>query len=421
MTGPTARPSGEGTVSSTTPTGKNESMSTDLGKAREATIAQYDVLGQPEVEGLHDLVLLAAQLFDVPDALVNLIDNHHQHSVAAATSSTTVCEAKDSMCARSITLPGTVVISDAAADPRFATLPHVNGQLSNIRFYAASPLVTPAGVTIGTLCIFDTAPRHLPAAKVEALEALARRVVEVLELRRSARELSRSNEQLTAFAGQVSHDLRNPLTGIRGFLEMAVDEPALADHPAVRRPLERALVSAHRMTTMIEDLLEYASLGGQLRQDSVALAEICQNVLADLAAEQQRVAATVTVGFLPVVNGDPTQLRSVLQNLVANALKFHQPGRNPVVHIHATRVFEHWHVAVDDNGPGVPPALRNGVFELMDRGEQTQVPGTGIGLATCARVVEAHGGRIGIEESPAGGASVWFTLPIDDADRATNP
>ncbi|MDR6167301.1 signal transduction histidine kinase [Microbacterium paludicola] len=109
--------------------------------------------------------------------------------------------------------------------------------------------------------------------------------------------------------------------------------------------------------------------------------------------------------------GDPTLLRAVLQNVVANALKFTATaGRVPQVRVGAHAVHGGWRITVDDNGPGVPPADRERVFALMERGD-SDAEGLGIGLSTCRRVIEAHGGRIGLDDSPLGGARVWILIP----------
>jgi signal transduction histidine kinase len=120
--------------------------------------------------------------------------------------------------------------------------------------------------------------------------------------------------------------------------------------------------------------------------------------------------AVVDVGDLPTVVGDPVQLRALLQNLVSNALKF--SGRSPGsrVGVSAGRVGETWRVEVTDNGPGVPEEQRERVFEPFARIDKT-IPGTGVGLATCRRIVEAHGGRIGLSGAPEGGTVAWFELP----------
>jgi signal transduction histidine kinase len=111
-----------------------------------------------------------------------------------------------------------------------------------------------------------------------------------------------------------------------------------------------------------------------------------------------------------VVTGDPVQLRAVVQNLVANAAKFVQPGLAAKIEVSASRAPGGWRVEVADHGIGIPPEHRDRVFEPFARVHEG-VPGHGIGLATVRRVIDAHGGRIGVAETPGGGTTVWFELP----------
>lgn len=120
--------------------------------------------------------------------------------------------------------------------------------------------------------------------------------------------------------------------------------------------------------------------------------------------------ATVEVGDLPTVTGDPVQLRAVVQNLVANAAKFTRPGEKADVVVGASRITGGWRVEVSDRGPGIAEADRERVFEPLARVD-ADVEGSGIGLTTCQRIVEAHGGRIGLTASPWGGTTAWFELP----------
>jgi signal transduction histidine kinase len=211
----------------------------------------------------------------------------------------------------------------------------------------------------------------------------------------------------------VSHDLRNPLTAIAGFIELAADSPELANAPQAARALARAESAAARMDSMIADLLQYARMGGlQPRRDEVEFEEIVRAVLEDLDSALHESNATVAVDASVSVIGDATLLRALMQNLVANAIKFgHAAGVTPRIEVRAHPLTGGWRITVDDNGPGVPVEQRERVFELMERGAAQEVPGLGIGLSTCRRIVEAHGGRIGINASPAGGASVWMVLP----------
>ena len=166
------------------------------------------------------------------------------------------------MCAVALQSPGLLVVPDASVDDRFAANPFVTGALANVRFYASSPLITPAGVPIGTICIFDTRVRELTAELSRSLDLIAHQIVDVLELRRTTRALESSNEQLERFAGQVSHDLRNPLTAVAGFIELAADSPEVVAAPMVAAALFRADAAATRMDSMIADLLDFARLGG---------------------------------------------------------------------------------------------------------------------------------------------------------------
>jgi signal transduction histidine kinase len=224
--------------------------------------------------------------------------------------------------------------------------------------------------------------------------------------------LSESNDQLSRFAGQISHDLRNPLTALTGFLELAIDSPDMVNAPDAARVLARAESAADRMNAMISDILAYARVGGASPQRTrVNLDAVMRAVVDDLDAAITGAGAEVRWDIDVEPIGDLTLLRAVLQNLVANALKFTAAaGRTPQVSIAAREVQGGWRITVDDNGPGVPSPDRERVFALMERGN-SDAEGLGIGLSTCRRVIEAHGGRIGLDESPLGGARVWLLLP----------
>nr|WP_238338310.1 GAF domain-containing sensor histidine kinase [Pedococcus badiiscoriae] len=364
--------------------------------ARRQAIEQYQVLDQPAEPDLQGLLELAAIVCEVPTTVINIIDDRLQHQIAAVGFAPGVCAREDSMCAVVLDEARRVEVFVAREDPRFAQNPFVTGEIAKVRFYASSPLVTPDGVVIGTLCVFDDSTGRLSSEAAHGLDVLARQVVDVLELRRTARELTRSNEQLAQFAGQVSHDLANPLAALSGFLEMASDSASLDAAPDVARALSRAELSAQRMQYLITDLLDYAQLGGRVRTTEVDVALLVDEVLEDLSARVRAAGAIVEVGELPVFRADRTVLRALVQNIVANAVKFSATsGREPHVTITVEPVTGGWRLAVDDDGPGVPPEERDRVF----------------GLSTCERIVTAHGGRMGIDTSPWGGASVWAILP----------
>jgi signal transduction histidine kinase len=140
---------------------------------------------------------------------------------------------------------------------------------------------------------------------------------------------------------------------------------------------------------------------------------VVDQLLLDSEALLEPVGATIVAGRLPVVQADPDDMYSVLQNLVLNSVKFARPDVPPRVLITSRRTGNGWRLSVSDNGVGIPENRRVDVFSLFSR-VQTDVSGHGIGLATVARIVSAHGGRVGIESAQGGGAEIWFELPDDE-------
>jgi len=241
--------------------------------------------------------------------------------------------------------------------------------------------------------------------------------VELYEKRRQvqnqAEQLARSNTELQQFAEVVSHDLRNPLVSVVGYLQMLVDglpEPLPDDAIEYCR---RALHSAESMGALIDDLLGYAMAGkavGKLR--STDSNKAVERALSNLHGEIEAAKADVRHKDLPVVAADSSQLTRLFQNLIGNSVKYRDDDRPLEVMIQAKRQGDDWLFAVHDNGRGLAEDDPQAMFGMFWRGTSADTqPGTGIGLAICKKVVEAHGGRIWAENANGGGAVVCFTIP----------
>lgn len=384
-------------------------MSQTSDARRVESIARYDVLDHPPRRELQALTELAAQVCDMPISTINLLTDTEQHHLAAYGIDPMICAREDSLCAAVFNEEASVVITDARIDPRLADHPLVTGEDAKIRFYASHQLVTLEGVAIGTLCVYDTVPRTLSVEQVASLATLADRVVDVLELSLRSRQLAASNERLSGFAGRVSHDLKSPLTSVAlslGLLEEALQEGA--DPVELQRLVQRALRGSERMAEMIDEVLTYAHHGAGPTRNPVALEEVLDEVIVDL--DGALAGAHLERGPLPTVAGDRVQLRSLLQNLLDNCAKHQHPDRPLDMRVSAAGRGDRWRIEVADNGLGIPVAERTRVFEPRVR-LSTEVAGEGIGLDTCRSVVQDHGGRIGLEETPGGGTTVWFELP----------
>jgi signal transduction histidine kinase len=218
-------------------------------------------------------------------------------------------------------------------------------------------------------------------------------------------EQRRMEAELRSYADVVAHDLSEPIAGIEllvRLLERRAEEPPSA---AVLRQLR---ASSERARDLINGVLVYAQ-AGELSVERIALGQLAAEVAEDLGPTLEAAGATLEVGELPEVDGDPRQLRRVLQNLVGNALKFRGKAP-PRVELSALRDSHEWVVTVRDNGVGVDPRQASRIFEMFCRANG-ETEGIGIGLAVCRRIIEAHGGRIWVEAAEGGGSAFRFTLP----------
>jgi signal transduction histidine kinase len=234
------------------------------------------------------------------------------------------------------------------------------------------------------------------------------------ELARRNVDLERSNRQLEEFAYVASHDLKSPLLVVRGFLDLLEREKGGPLSGEAREFVAAAIRGATRMERLIDDLLAYSRVGQRpLEIEDVDLAELVAWVLEDCRVLLDTAGATVDVGRLPVVRADRTQLAQVVQNLIGNAVKFARLDVTLHIAVAAERRGRDWVVSVRDNGVGIPKEDRLKVFGMFARLDATaDRPGSGIGLAIAERVIEAHGGRLWIADTPGEvGTTFCFSLP----------
>lgn len=235
-------------------------------------------------------------------------------------------------------------------------------------------------------------------------------------LQRTIDELMRSNSELERFAYIASHDLQEPLRSIISFSQLLERRCAAVLPPEGMDFLTYIVAAARRMNEMVADLLDFSRVGQKANLfQPVDLSQVLADTLADMADLIAGSGTTIQAALLPTVPGDAPQLASLLQNLLSNAIKFRKPGLPCRITITASQDGDDCTVNVADNGIGIEPQYLDQIFVIFKRLHTVAaIPGTGIGLAVCQRVVERHGGRIRVRSVPGEGSVFSFTLPLTD-------
>ncbi|MGH8200401.1 MAG: sensor histidine kinase [Steroidobacteraceae bacterium] len=252
---------------------------------------------------------------------------------------------------------------------------------------------------------------------------LARLSARTVELEAANRDLSVANRELEAFSYSVSHDLRAPLRTIDGLLRVVQEDFGAGFPPEAHRHFETICAQASRMSELIEDLLRLARLGREpLGKHTVEVRALVQEVVAELQATEPTRHADIKIGDLPQAQADPSLLRQVWVNLVANALKFTRRREHPLIEISGIaqagdqgrgpggagqKLY-----SIRDNGAGFDPRRAERLFGIFQRLHAAKdFEGTGVGLSIARRIIELHGGSIWAEGEPDRGAAFYFTLP----------
>ena len=234
-----------------------------------------------------------------------------------------------------------------------------------------------------------------------------------------ATELQRSNRELEQFAAVASHDLKEPLVTVGGFLALLKRRYEGDLDAEANRHIRHALESVGRMERLIGDLLEFSRVGTQTKPfqviDSSAILDIA---LRNLAGPLHSKGVLVTHDSLPDIIADPTQVGQLFQNLIGNAIKFCRK-ETPRIHVSAVRKGREHVFSVQDNGIGIAPECTDQIFTAFRRlNDGDEFPGTGLGLATCARIVERHCGRIWVESTLGEGSTFYFTIPVKEHESS---
>lgn len=426
--------------------------------ARLKALRRYDILDSASEQAFDHITEMASHLLDVPIAAVSLIDKERQWFKSCIGLPAEEFGLENSICARAIQSPGTLVIEDTTKEPEFASMDIVENE-PHIRFYAGAPLETADGQYLGTLCVLDTAPRKSPEEDtIRHLEHLASIAVDEMELRLETRRRQQQTQSLrqtaqraeiarataenarqhaekaqrraeeasaskSRFLSGMAHDLRSPISAIDGFAQLL--QRTVSGPP--KQHAERILQATDHLRDMANTLSELAELESGSIDFTVTSCDVCSIVHETTRALEGRADAAEIDLSVSVPDGEvqavahAQSLRRVIDNLAGNAIKYCRRGDRVDVRLHEPgRADTAICIEISDTGPGIDDEFLSIMYEPFTQKDEN-AEGSGLGLAVTKELVQAMGGRIESTSSADTGTTFRVLLPYPVNDNGHAP
>ena len=388
-------------------------------KERIKDLDSYSILDTLPETDYDNLTTIAAEICGTPISLISLIDDKRQWFKSHHGLDASETPKEYAFCGHAINEPNDVfIVQDARKDERFHDNPLVTGD-PHVIFYAGVPLVSKAGLALGTLCVIDHKPNLLSQSQIRSLAALSKQVMNLLELRKSnflleqvVTELEERNEALDKFASVAAHDLKTPLINISSLAQLFREQyKGILDADGLEM-LEMIIGSSDNLIQLIDGLLHYSKAESILREEksNIALSSLIKDLEGLFSYDHN--LNLVLKSDLTHIMVNKTAIHQILINLLTNAIKYND---KEVVEIEfgVSESETHYHFYLSDNGPGIAAENQEKIFKIFERLMATDKfgrPGNGIGLATVKKIVEKLGGDIKVESELGRGAKFVFTL-----------
>jgi signal transduction histidine kinase len=388
---------------------------------RIESLKSYSILDTLPEEDYDNLTAIAASICNTPVSLVTLIDVKRQWFKSNHGLDINETAREFAFCAHAINDSSNILtVGDTRTDERFKDNPFVTGE-PKVIFYAGVPLVNFEGFALGTLCVIDHKPRKLTNEQIAGLKALAKQVMNLLELRRMKQVneetlliLNQKNEDLERFAYVAAHDLKTPVVNI---ITMGRLFQKLFGHTLDDRGEEIMSVitdSAGNLSSLVDGLLDYSRCDKILQEKKqVIYINDIKKEIATIFGNNAETKITINT-TLEYININKTALSQILTNLVSNAVKYSNKEKTEIG-ISITAVAGQHQFCVQDNGPGIPSEYHTKIFtifEVFSPEDRYGNRGNGLGLATVKKLIDKMGGEIEVKSLPQSGTCFNFTIPF---------
>ncbi|MFT6602071.1 MAG: signal transduction histidine kinase [Dokdonia donghaensis] len=383
---------------------------------RLKALRSYELLDTLPEEAYDTITKLASYICDTPISLVTLLDVDRNFLKSRLGIEFSESPRDISFCGHAILTENPIfIVEDARVDERFQDNPLVKD--FKAIFYAGVPLKTQDGHALGTLCVYDHKPRTLDEKQQEALLGLAKQVILLFEARKRNIELQKSQQETTArnnrledFARLIAHDLKSPLSSIEGLVNQLNEDYAEENDEDFTVFMEHLSTSTKSMRSYIDGLLEYYRADNLLvTKDDASLDTIVSEVKNLHKSSDVTITLNKNIDLkaVPVV-----AIEQVISNLIDNGVKYNT-SEHPEITLSGTITKDFYSISVADNGVGIPEDRQAHIFEpfkTMGTNDRNGNKGTGMGLATVKKLVEALGGTITVDSTVGKGSIFTFTI-----------
>lgn len=379
-------------------------------------LLRFDVLDSEDELAFDELTELASSICATPISLITLIDQERQWFKSRVGLEMQETPRDHAFCSHAILHSGVFEVPDTEQDSRFIDNPLVTGQ-PHIRFYAGAPLVTQSGLPIGTLCVIDKVTRELTDKQKRALQLLAHQVMGQLQLRLNYKMMQRVGKEREQIFSVIGHDLRSPFNGILNLSQMLYDDVMNMSCAETKAMTANILSSSTQVYQIIDELMQWTQqrLGHTISEPKrcEVYTEVAQTKrLLKYALELKQLNCVVNIDPDTSVLADSAILKTILRNLISNAIKYSSAGSD--ITIDATTKDEDVIVSVEDTGVGISSELIEQLFSgsVQSQKDTQGTTGTGIGLSLCAELIATQHGKIWVDPSYDKGARIQFSLPL---------